>query len=112
MAYIWESSGSPPSSFTVPSDAFRKQVEMNGGVAKDLDYDFICLFLSGPYIDLYRAIDLSNLSLVGCNKADEVIDFVCDVYHEETGTGRVVAPEKLKMMKDVNGRQETYELKS
>ncbi|KAJ0963938.1 hypothetical protein J5N97_029060 [Dioscorea zingiberensis] len=193
---IVRSSGSPPSSFTVPYDAFREQVEMNGGVVKDLDYDFICLFLSGPRIDLYRAIDLrceemlmetegllSEASwlldiglrpstnsatraigyrqameyLLSCRDAKscsaegffdflsefqkasrnfakrqmtwfrneaiyhwldatrpikEVIDFVCDVYHDETGTGRVVVPEKLKMKKDVNGRQETYELKS
>lgn len=50
---IIRASGSPPSAFAVPYDEFQ-----GGDVAKNLDYDFICLFLSGPRVDLYRAIDL------------------------------------------------------
>ncbi|XP_020242200.1 tRNA dimethylallyltransferase 9 [Asparagus officinalis] len=59
---VIRSSGSPPSAFEVPYDSFRDQVESNVGIeenlAKELEYDFICLFLSSPRINLYRAIDL------------------------------------------------------
>ncbi|OAY75175.1 tRNA dimethylallyltransferase 9 isoform X1 [Ananas comosus] len=71
---IIRSSGSPPSAFSVPYDSFRGQAEsksadrstdqisaVNGPgelPTKELDYDFICIFLSSPRIDLYRSIDL------------------------------------------------------
>ncbi|XP_008811491.1 tRNA dimethylallyltransferase 9 isoform X3 [Phoenix dactylifera] len=71
---IIRSSGSPPSAFSVPYDSFREQLDsrltscsVNGtsdlnnlqeNPAKDLDYEFICLFLSSPRVALYRSIDL------------------------------------------------------
>ncbi|XP_058100731.1 tRNA dimethylallyltransferase 9 isoform X2 [Magnolia sinica] len=71
---IIKSTGSPPSAFTVPYDSFRGQLDSRkldpsyedtyatGGLgknlSKDLDYDFICFFLSSHRVDLYRQIDL------------------------------------------------------
>lgn len=71
---IIKSSGSPPSAFHVPYDLFREKSVSNGKdgfedidsssdvpeqiVPNNLDYDFICFFLSSPRIDLYRSIDL------------------------------------------------------
>ncbi|KAK9085491.1 hypothetical protein Sjap_025902 [Stephania japonica] len=71
---ILKSSGSPPSAFQVPYDSFRDQinlqksesspdVNLSGGevelnISQDLDYDFICFFLSNQRLDLYRMIDL------------------------------------------------------
>lgn len=70
---IVKSSGSPPSAFKVPYDSFKGQWNSNGtdrsddinpsadGLeetkSKDLDYDFICFFLSSQRLDLYRSID-------------------------------------------------------
>ena len=69
----WQSSGSPPSAFQVPYDSFRKQRDptvsngahdINSSVdvvedvkLKELDYDFICFFLTNQRLDLYRSID-------------------------------------------------------
>ncbi|KAI9126766.1 hypothetical protein K1719_002362 [Acacia pycnantha] len=70
----WQSSGSPPSSFRVPYDSFREQGDssvtdntdcfdvsaISGGMketSSDLDYEFICFFLSMRRLDLYRSID-------------------------------------------------------
>ncbi|KAF7836663.1 tRNA dimethylallyltransferase 9 isoform X1 [Senna tora] len=66
---IIKSSGSPPSSFRVPYDSFREQGDSSdaGGSessdameetkTSDLDYEFICFFLSSQRLDLYRSID-------------------------------------------------------
>ncbi|KAJ0261235.1 tRNA dimethylallyltransferase 9 [Hirschfeldia incana] len=72
---ILKSTGSPPSSFRVPYDSFRESLNSapdanddfseDGSSADtsiqniqtDLDYDFLCFFLSSPRIDLYRSID-------------------------------------------------------
>ncbi|XP_065861995.1 tRNA dimethylallyltransferase 9 isoform X2 [Euphorbia lathyris] len=70
---IIKASGSPPSAFQVPYDSFKDQVgtslterspDVNppGDLSeqvkpKDLDYNFICFFLSTPRLDLYRSID-------------------------------------------------------
>lgn len=65
-----QSSGASPSAFQVPYDSFKKSesggVDMSDGDSsgqlqkkdsKDLDYDFICFFLSTQRLDLYRSID-------------------------------------------------------
>lgn len=58
---IIRSSGSPPSAFTVPYDSFKAQPAFeqtcSDPTAKVLDHDFLCLFLTSPRVDLYRAID-------------------------------------------------------
>ncbi|KAM1805102.1 hypothetical protein ACFX12_030892 [Malus domestica] len=61
------SSGSPPSAFQVPYDSFRKQCDANDASpstdvmeevkSKELDYDFLCFFLSSKRVDLYKSID-------------------------------------------------------
>lgn len=199
---IIRSSGSPPSAFQVPYDSFRCQSESGDTsdfeedhTAKDLEYDFICLFLSSPRTNLYRALDLrceemlmdtegllseaswlldiglrpnmnSATRAIGYRQAMEyllrcrqnggrncpdsfhgflfefqkasrnfakrqltwfrneriyhwldasrplesILDFVCDAYHGQSE--KLLVPESLQMKKDVNGRQETYELKS
>lgn len=71
----WQSSGSPPSAFRVPYDSFREHgdcsavdgsesSEVNTYVdaaeetnLSDLDYEFMCFFLSSQRLDLYRSID-------------------------------------------------------
>ncbi|MQL88163.1 hypothetical protein Taro_020718 [Colocasia esculenta] len=65
---IIKSTGSPPSSFAIPYDSFKQQMEsklsnqMTDGLgddaSRDLDYDFTCFFLSSPRVDLYRYIDV------------------------------------------------------
>ncbi|GLT25287.1 hypothetical protein SLA2020_004250 [Shorea laevis] len=71
---IIKSTGSPPSAFHIPYDSFKQQFdssETNDShnlnpshdvpkqvTAKELDYEFICFFLSSPRLDLYRLIDL------------------------------------------------------
>lgn len=67
-----QSSGAPPSAFQVPYDSFRENFESDEADAvdinsasdgllesksKDLDYEFICVFLSTQRLDLYRSID-------------------------------------------------------
>ncbi|KAJ0475477.1 putative tRNA dimethylallyltransferase [Helianthus annuus] len=68
---IIKSSGLPPSAFPVPYDSFKGEtashsidvgidISTNGILDekhKDLDYDFICFFLSTSRLDLYRSID-------------------------------------------------------
>ncbi|XP_057952414.1 tRNA dimethylallyltransferase 9 [Malania oleifera] len=70
---IIKASGSPPSAFQVPYDSFKEQsdssaTDLSHGVnsiadgfedikSKDLDYEFICFFLSSQRLDLYRSID-------------------------------------------------------
>ncbi|XP_031407076.1 tRNA dimethylallyltransferase 9 [Punica granatum] len=69
---IIKSSGAPPSAFEVPYDSFRQKVDSSGAEStpevksstvleeiksKDLDYDFLCFFLSSQRLDLYRSID-------------------------------------------------------
>ncbi|XP_043690368.1 tRNA dimethylallyltransferase 9 isoform X2 [Telopea speciosissima] len=67
------SSGSPPSTFQVPYDSFKERFDsrisepsgvgtfsadgVEENLSKDLDYDFICFFLSTQRLDLYRMID-------------------------------------------------------
>ncbi|EOY13194.1 PREDICTED: tRNA dimethylallyltransferase 9 [Theobroma cacao] len=71
---IIRSSGSPPSAFQIPYNSFRHQFDSSETIdsydlnssadapeqdtVKDLDYEFICFFLSSPRLDLYRLIDL------------------------------------------------------
>ncbi|GLT47444.1 hypothetical protein SLA2020_211420 [Shorea laevis] len=71
---IIKSTGSPPSAFHIPYDSFKQQFDSSGTndshnlnpsrvvpeqvTAKELDYEFICFFLSSPRLDLYRLIDL------------------------------------------------------
>ncbi|KAL6603359.1 hypothetical protein ACP70R_043720 [Stipagrostis hirtigluma subsp. patula] len=66
---IIRSSGSPPSAFTIPYDTFRDQQQDTKLIdastdtnceAKELDYDFLCIFLACPRVELYRAIDLRS----------------------------------------------------
>lgn len=71
----WQSSGSPPSAFRVPYDSFREQGEygvadgselsdmntygdaMEKTNSSELDYEFMCFFLSSHRLDLYKSID-------------------------------------------------------
>lgn len=70
---IIKSTGSPPSAFQIPYDSFREHSdssetdyshERNSSAGasdqnpKDLDYEFMCFFLSSHRLDLYRSIDL------------------------------------------------------
>ncbi|KAF6172553.1 hypothetical protein GIB67_007066 [Kingdonia uniflora] len=74
---IIKSSGSPPSAFSIPYDSFKDQFDsripdpsqnlslcgesgdaLEVNLSKDLDYDFICFFLSSQRLDLYKRIDL------------------------------------------------------
>jgi tRNA dimethylallyltransferase len=56
---IIRSSGSPPSAFTIPYNTFRKQLDTtNLPGSRELDYDFLCIFLACPRVELYRSIDL------------------------------------------------------
>ncbi|XP_050370107.1 tRNA dimethylallyltransferase 9 isoform X2 [Argentina anserina] len=79
---IIKSSGSPPSAFEVPYDSFRKECDSSvvdahdisstgdfvGEVkSKELDYDFICFFLSNRRVDLYRSIDWRCEDMVSGN---------------------------------------------
>nr|AAM63091.1 IPP transferase-like protein [Arabidopsis thaliana] len=70
---ILKSTGSPPSSFRIPYDSFRVNLVapdaddfLEDGssadisiqnIETDLDYDFLCFFLSSPRVALYRSID-------------------------------------------------------
>lgn len=72
---IIKSSGSPPSAFRVPYDSFREQGDCrvaDGSDSSDmttysdatkatnsaeLDYEFLCFFLSSDRLDLYKSID-------------------------------------------------------
>ncbi|KAL3635359.1 tRNA dimethylallyltransferase 9 [Castilleja foliolosa] len=69
---ILKLSGAPPSAFQVPYNSFKEKLESSDAYAsdthssnadleeiksKDLDYDFICFFLSTQRLDLYRSID-------------------------------------------------------
>lgn len=71
---ILKISGTSPSAFQVPYNSFKEKFESSGARAntsdvhssndelqekesKDLDYDFICFFLSTKRLDLYRSID-------------------------------------------------------
>ncbi|KAG4971754.1 hypothetical protein AAZX31_13G253700 [Glycine max] len=72
---IIKSSGSPPSAFRVPYDSFREQGEygvadgselsdmntygdaMEKTNSSELDYEFMCFFLSSHRLDLYKSID-------------------------------------------------------
>lgn len=70
--FVLQSTGSPPSAFEVPYNSFREQLvsgqidaadvktsddKLQQNEIKDLDYDFLCYFLSTSRIDLYRSID-------------------------------------------------------
>ncbi|TVU50705.1 hypothetical protein EJB05_02092, partial [Eragrostis curvula] len=63
---IIRSSGSPPSAFTLPYNTFSDQhdTELTDALAdgtpetRELDYDFLCIFLACPRVELYRSIDL------------------------------------------------------
>ncbi|KAJ4775524.1 tRNA dimethylallyltransferase [Rhynchospora pubera] len=55
---IIRSAGAPPSAFPIPYDELRNQDPSTDLEVKDLDYEFICIFLSMPRVELYRSIDL------------------------------------------------------
>ncbi|PWZ16296.1 tRNA dimethylallyltransferase 9 [Zea mays] len=64
---IIRSSGSPPSAFALPYDAFCEQHDTDlteapssagNYEAREMEYDFFCIFLASPRIELYRSIDL------------------------------------------------------
>lgn len=72
IVLIMQSSGTSPSAFPVPYNSFKEKSESseaglsdihssNGELqekdSKDLDYDFVCFFLSTQRLDLYRSID-------------------------------------------------------
>ncbi|KAK9269328.1 hypothetical protein L1049_001099 [Liquidambar formosana] len=208
---IIKSSGLPPSAFRVPYDSFREQFDSSvsdrsynitssadgheESDSKDLDYDFICFFLSSRRLDLYRLIDLrcedmlsgsdgilseakclldtgllpnSNSAtraigyrqameyLLSCRQQEgrssagefyaflsefqkvsrnfakrqmtwfrneliyhwldasrpmeEVLDFIHDSYHDQSGT--LVVPESLRMRKEISNNREISELKA
>ncbi|KAK1297516.1 tRNA dimethylallyltransferase 9 [Acorus calamus] len=52
---IIRATGAPPSAIEVPYDSFR---DRTAEPSKELEYDFICFFLSSPRVELYRLIDL------------------------------------------------------
>ncbi|KAH9625717.1 hypothetical protein KSS87_007913 [Heliosperma pusillum] len=65
---IIKSSGTPPSAFQLPYDSFKEQLDLGvpndfhkdateDDQSKDLDYDFMCFFLSSSRVNLYRSID-------------------------------------------------------
>ncbi|KAL8032034.1 hypothetical protein ABFS82_13G068100 [Erythranthe guttata] len=63
---ILKLSGASPSTFQVPYNSFKEKFESSEFDStaesrerniKDLDYDFICFFLSTQRLDLYRSID-------------------------------------------------------
>lgn len=69
---IIKSTGSPQSAFEVPYNSFREQLDsgetdgadvkssadkLQQNKIKDLEYDFLCYFLSTNRLDLYRSID-------------------------------------------------------
>ncbi|XP_062233996.1 tRNA dimethylallyltransferase 9 [Phragmites australis] len=63
---IIRSSGRPPSAFTLPYNTFCEQhyTELSDALtdgtceARELDYEFLCIFLASPRVELYRSIDL------------------------------------------------------
>ncbi|KAK6157336.1 hypothetical protein DH2020_011584 [Rehmannia glutinosa] len=70
---ILKSSGASPSAFQVPYNSFKEKLESSEASgphsstaelqerkSKDLDYDFICFFLSTQRLDLYRSIDFDD----------------------------------------------------
>lgn len=60
---ILKSSGASPSAIEVPYNSFKEKLEsseadeLHERKPKDLDYEFLCFFLSTQRLDLYRAID-------------------------------------------------------
>ncbi|XP_024960445.1 tRNA dimethylallyltransferase 9 [Cynara cardunculus var. scolymus] len=78
---IVKSTGLPPSAFPVPYETFKEQIDSHtkdldidisteGILAekqKDLDYDFICFFLSTSRLDLYRSIDFRCEDMISGN---------------------------------------------
>ena len=96
----WQSSGSPPSAFRVPYDSFRKQGDCSVADGSepsdvntteetnlsDLDYEFMCFFLSIQRLDLYRSLDyrceemLLGISWTG-NKHDLYMNPIHSVVH-------------------------------
>nr|XP_043628028.1 tRNA dimethylallyltransferase 9 [Erigeron canadensis] len=79
---IIKSTGLPPSAFPVPYDSFKGKVDspskedsidiltnINPDVKqKDLDYEFMCFFLSTSRTDLYRSIDLRCEDMISGDK--------------------------------------------
>lgn len=83
-----QASGLPPSAFQVPYDTFRQgcgsgatssfqdadhsvesSVDSSEEISsKELDYEFICFFLSSPRLNLYRSIDFRCEDMIsgGC----------------------------------------------
>lgn len=72
IVFNLQSSGLSPSAFEVPYNSFKEQFDsgvtdasdissstdgLQQSKAKDLDYDFLCVFLTTQRLDLYRSID-------------------------------------------------------
>lgn len=72
IVFMMQLSGASPSAFQVPYNSFKEKLvsseldksdvhASNGGLqegkSKDLDYDFICFFLSADRLNLYKSID-------------------------------------------------------
>uniref|UniRef100_A0A0E0AER5 tRNA dimethylallyltransferase n=1 Tax=Oryza glumipatula TaxID=40148 RepID=A0A0E0AER5_9ORYZ len=63
---IIRSSGSPPSAFSLPYNAYNlnhhRRLSLTNQADQptelELDYDFLCIFLACPRVELYRSIDL------------------------------------------------------
>ncbi|XP_022142916.1 tRNA dimethylallyltransferase 9 isoform X2 [Momordica charantia] len=84
---IIKASGSPPSAFQVPYDTFRQECGSSAASSshvtdysvdtsvdsseeinlKELDYEFICFFLSSPRLSLYRSIDFRCEDMISGN---------------------------------------------
>ncbi|KAL1189162.1 tRNA dimethylallyltransferase 9 [Cardamine amara subsp. amara] len=84
---ILKSTGSPPSAFRLPYDSFRESLDTPDAndsddygsptdisiqnIETDLDYDFLCFFLSTPRVALYRSIDFRCEDMI--SSADGVL---------------------------------------
>uniref|UniRef100_A0A803LVN7 Uncharacterized protein n=1 Tax=Chenopodium quinoa TaxID=63459 RepID=A0A803LVN7_CHEQI len=147
---IIKSCGSPPSAFQMPYDSYKEKLNlaatddcqnmdgMQGGQFKELEYDFICFFLSGPRLNLYRSIDLRCEEMLSGSdgilaeakwlldmgllpnsspatrsigyRQEKLLDFIHDAYHDQSTT--LTVPEWLRMKKDAPNRQEQNEYKT
>ncbi|XP_057460979.1 tRNA dimethylallyltransferase 9 [Actinidia eriantha] len=86
---IIKSSGSPPSSFRVPYDSFREPLDSSATCCSldnnssgdgleesrsmNLDYEFICFFLSSQRLDLYRLIDSRCEEMLSVIESDSLL---------------------------------------
>lgn len=91
-----QASGSPPSAFQVPYDTFRQECGSSAASSshvtdysvdtsvdsseeinlKELDYEFICFFLSSPRLSLYRSIDFRCEDMISGGSTIKVIFYI------------------------------------